>query len=38
MIGTQGGTIHLWDIKSQKSFIKLSGHLTAPKVFIYDKI
>ena len=31
-----GGTIHLWDTKQQKSYAKLSGHLTAPKVFLFD--
>jgi len=38
IIGTMGGTIHIWDTKKQKSISKLSGHATAPKVFKYDKI
>ena len=36
VVGTMGGTIHLWDKKQQKSYAKLSGHLTAPSVFAYD--
>ena len=35
-IGTIGGTIHLWDIDNEKRFAKLSGHLTAPRRFVYD--
>ena len=31
-----GGTIHLWDAKQKKSYAKLSGHMTAPSVFVYD--
>ena len=37
VIGTQGGTIHLWDQIHQKSIAKLSGHLTAPRVFKFDR-
>ena len=45
-VGTVGGTIHLWDTDSQKSkyigfnlagCVKLSGHLTAPREFAFDK-
>lgn len=36
-VGTIGGTICLWDIDNEKSIAKLSGHLTAPRVFVHDK-
>lgn len=38
IVGTMGGTIHIWDAAKQKSVVKLQGHATAPKVFKYDKI
>lgn len=28
LVGTQGGTIFLWDVKTNKSIAKMSGHLT----------
>mmetsp|Transcript_7107 Transcript_7107/g.11260 ORF Transcript_7107/g.11260 Transcript_7107/m.11260 type:complete len:92 (-) Transcript_7107:201-476(-) len=37
VIGTLGGTIHLWDLRTQKTYSKLSGHMTAPAVFHYDR-
>ena len=37
IVGTMGGTTHVYDHKAQKSVAKLSGHLIAPKVFIFDK-
>ena len=27
--GTQGGTVHVWDLESEKELIKLKGHMTA---------
>lgn len=36
VLGTLGGTVHVWDVPRQKSTAKLSGHATAPTVFVYD--
>ena len=36
IVGTMGGTIHVWDLRQQRSISKLSGHMTAPRVFFFD--
>lgn len=37
VLGTLGGTVHVWDVPRQRSSAKLSGHATAPTVFAFDR-